>query len=269
MLLDLQSHLKPFCEKYASHCASIEKTEEDNVIIAICSPASKKIQNNGNEENLRNDNNMSSLLPQEIQALNVESYTTQPQLINELHSQSIRHCQEGLKAVFDDLVSKVECDPHTFLTPINDFIYNYQSTKRDDLVSALKTFSQCSEIAMAVARTLKRQQNGGGGVKSELTTIICPKKRKGNRRKVIRAQSLQSAAQEPNNGFDSELPALQIVTGGEESHDLSHHEISAVHDISGHGISVVPDVMVHTTSHPDLRLHTAHQTICDDQQRRV
>lgn len=271
MLLDLQNHLKPFCEKYESHCASIEKTEEDNVIIAICSPASKKIQNHDNE-NLKNDNNSNFSVPQGIQTLNVESYTNQSQLTSELHSQSIRHCQEGLRAVFDDLVSKVECDPHTFLRPINEFIHNYQSTKKGELVSALKTFSQCSEIAMAVARTVKCQQSGEEGrVKDELTTIICPKKRKGNRRKLIRARPLfQSASQEPNNDFNGELPALQIVTEDVASHELSHHEISAVHNnISGHGISMVHDVTAHTPSHPDLHLHPTHLTMCADQQRRV
>ncbi|XP_050699168.1 uncharacterized protein LOC126986826 isoform X1 [Eriocheir sinensis] len=271
MLLDLQSHLKPFCEKYASQCASIEKTEEDNVIIAICSPSSKKMQNHDNEENLKNANNSSFSVPQGIQTLNVESYTNQPQLMSELHSQSVRHCQEGLKAVFDDLVSKVECEPLTFLRPVNEFIHNYQSTKKDELVNALRTFSQCSEIAMAVARSLKYQQGGeGGGGKNERTTIICPKKRKGNRRKLIRARPLlQSAMQELNNDFDSELPALQIVTEDVASHELSHHEISAMHDISEHGISVVHDVTAHTPSHPDLRLHPAHLTMCADQQRRM
>lgn len=271
MLLDLQSHLKPFCEKYASHCASIEKTEEDNVIIAICSPASKKMQNHDNEENLKNANKSNFSVPQGIQTLNVESYTNQPQLLSELHSQSIRHCQEGLKAVFDDLVSKVECEPHTFLRPVSEFIHNYQSTKKDELVNALRTFSQCSEIAMAVARSLKCQQGGeGGGVKDERTTIICPKKRKGNRQKLIRARPLlQSAMQELNNDFDSELPALQIVTEDVASHELSHHEISAMHDISDHGISVVHDVTAHTPSHSDLHLHPAHLTMCADQQRRM
>lgn len=266
MLLDLQSHLKPFCEKYALHCASIEKTEEDNVIIAICSQTPKKIQNHDNEENLRNANNGNFSVPQGVQTLNVESYTNQPQVISELHSQSVRQCQEGLKAVFDDLVSKVECEPHTFLRPINEFIHNYQNTKKDELVSALKTFSQCSEIAMAVKRSLKCQQSGEG-VKDEPTTIICPKKRKGNRRKLIRGRPLlQAATQELNNDFDAELPGLQIVTEDVASHDLSHHEIS---DISGHGISVVHDVTAHTASHPDLRLHPAHLTICSDQQRRM
>lgn len=270
MLLDLQSHLKPFCEKYASHCASIEKTEEDNVIIAICPPASKKMQNHDNEENLKDSNSSNFSVPQEIQT-DVESYANQPQLLGELHNQSIRHCQEGLKAVFDDLVNKVECDPHTFLRPVNEFIHNYQSTKKDELVNALRTFTQCSEIAMAVARSLKYQQDGGGGgVKDERTRIICPKKRKGNRRKLIRGRPLiQSAMQELNSDFDSELPALQIVTDDVPSHELSHHEISAMHDISDNGISVVHDVTTHTPSHPDLRLHPAHLTICANQQRRM
>lgn len=260
MLLDLQSHLKPFCEKYASHCASIEKTEEDDVIIAICSPASKKIQNHDNEENLKNTSNSSFPVPQGIQTLNVESYTNQPQLLNDLQSQSIRQCQEGLKAVFDDLVNKVECEPHTFLKPINEFIHNYQSAKNDELVSALKTFSQCSGIAMAVARSVKYQQSGEGRrVKEEPTTIICPRKKRRNRQKIIRTRPLiQTVMDEPNNDFDSELPSLQIVTEDVASHELSHHEISAVHDISGHGISVVHDVTAHTSPHPNLHLHPAH-----------
>lgn len=266
MLLDLQSHLKPFCEKYASYCASIEKTEENNVIIAICSPASKKLLNHDNE-NLKNDNSSSFSVHQGIQTLNVESYSDQPQLMSDLHSQSISHCQEGLKAVFDDLLNKVECDPQTFLRPINEFIQNYQSTRKDELVNALKTFSQCSEIAMAVKRTMKCQQNGE--VKDKMTRIICPPKRKGNRRKLIRGRPLlQAAIQEPHD-FESELPALQIVTDDVTSHELTHHQISAVHDISGHDISIEHDVTVHTPTHPDIRLHPAHLTICADEQRRV
>ncbi|KAK8401630.1 hypothetical protein O3P69_001036 [Scylla paramamosain] len=278
MLLDLQNHLKPFCEKYASHCASIEKTEDENVIIAICTPTSKKQQNMmDNEENFRNNYTTLSV-PQPIQPLDMEGYGNQLQLMDdfepesEICNQAVRHCQESLKAVFDDLVTKIECNPDNFLKPINKFIQSYQNTKKNELLNALETFGQCSGIAMAVSRTLRQQVSGGegGDAKEELTTIICPKKRKGNRQKVIQAQHLlQTPPQETNSDFDAELPALPTVTEDMASHELSHHEMSAVHDITGHSIPVMHDVSTHSPSHPAIHLHPAHLTICAEQQRRA
>ena len=277
MLLDLQNHLKPFCVKHASHCASIEKTEDDNIIIAICTPASKKLENVNNEENFKNGDSTLSV-PQGIQPLNMENYTNQLQLMddfqpqNEICNQAVRRCQEDLKSVFDDLVTKVEYNPNNFLKPVNEFIQSYQNAKKEELLNALETFGQCTGIAMAVSRTIKHQESGdgGGGAKEEPTAIIFPKKRKGNRRRVIRARHhLQAPAQESNSDFDAELPALQIVTEDVVSHELSHHEISTVHDISGHSISVVDDVSTHTSSHQPIHLHPAHLTICAEQQRRA
>lgn len=278
MLLDLQNHLKPFCEKYASHCASIEKTEDENVIIAICTPTSKKQQSMmDNEENFRNNDTTLSV-HQSIHPVDMESYTNQLQLMDdfeaesEICNQTVRHCQESLRAVFDDLVTKVECNPDNFLKPINKFVQKYQNAKKDELLNALETFGQCSGIAMAVSRTLRQQESGGegGDVKEEPTTIICPKKRKGSRQKVIQARHLlQTPSQETNSDFDAELPALQAVTEDMASHELSHHEMSAVHDITDHSIPVMHDVPSHSPSHPAIHLHPAHLTICAEQQRRA
>lgn len=281
MLLDLQNHLKPFCEKYASHCASIEKTEDENVIIAICTPASMKQQNKmDNEENFRNNESSTNLpVPQSIQPLDMESYTNQLHLMNEFEpeseicNQAVRQCQESLKAVFDDLVTKVECNPDNFLKPINKFVQSYQNAKKDELLNALETFGQCSGIAMAVARTLRQQGSGGEGgdvTRESTTTIICSKKRKGNRQKVIQARHLlQIPPQETNGDFDAELPALQTVTEDVASHELSHNEMSAVHDITDHSIQVMHDVPSHSPTHPPIHLHPAHLTICAEQQRRA
>ncbi|XP_053642255.1 uncharacterized protein [Cherax quadricarinatus] len=270
MLLELQGHLKPFCEKYDSHCASIEKTEEDNIIIAICSPKHRVIQNENSE-----DNGQKGLLSvsQGKQSLNVEHSSSNlhmesspPHLhFNQCHSQSDL-LAEGLKTVFDDLLSKLECSPDIYLKPLEAFLKNCQNIKKDnDLVSALQTFGQYSSVTMAISSTLKRQHSADP-YKLDPTTIICAKKTKGTRRRLITARpiSRQTMSHHENNNSEREvsvhkLSAQEVSVYDEPAHEVSAHEVPA-HEVSVHGVSV-HEVSAHEISAHEISAHeiSAHE----------
>lgn len=300
MLIELQGHLKPFCDKYDSQCASIEKTEDDNVIIAICTPSPRKIQNENCEENEKRD---ASSVPQVIQPMNVESYPSHIHLLDQFHSQgdlrgqAIRQCAESMKAIFDDLISKLECNPDHFLKPMETFLKNYQSIKKDsDLVNALETFGQYSGIALAISRALKRQHSGDSS--KEPTTIIYAKKKKTARRRLISARPVaQQTLPQPeycnpereisvHEVSAHELGAHEVSTHEVSAHEISAHEIPAhevtVHEVSAHEVSAhelsthevsahevsAHEVSIHIPRHHEIHLHPAHVVLHSEQERR-
>nr|XP_045623539.1 uncharacterized protein LOC123773718 isoform X1 [Procambarus clarkii] len=266
MLLELQGHLKPFCEKYDSHCASIEKTEDDNVIIAICSPRPRLTQNENSEEN--EQGNILSM-PQVTQRVDKQSYSPQMHIVEQFHSQdscgqAIGQCAEGLKTVFDDLLFKLESSPDIYLKPIETFLKNFQDIQKDDdLVNALQTFGQYSNVAMAISSTLKRQHSGDSS-KVDPTTIICAKKKKGARRRLITARPVnhQTMLHPENNNCDGDLLIHEV-----SAHDLAVHEVSAqapAHEVLTHEVSN-HDVLTHEVSaHQITHEITSHEMSTHD-----
>ncbi|XP_071514414.1 uncharacterized protein [Panulirus ornatus] len=295
MLTELQGHLKPFCDKYDSQCASIEKTEDDNVIIAICTPSPQRIQNENSEENDKQD---APSVPQVIQPMNVESYPSHLHILDQFHSQTdirgqaIRQCAESMKAIFDDLISKLECNPDLFLKPTETFLKNYQSIKKDsDLINALETFGQYSGIALAISNALKRQHSGD--CSKEQTTIIYAKKKKSARRRLITARQIpQQTLPQPEYNHPEreisvhevsaheisarelsardipthELPTHEVTVHEVSAHEVSAHEIST-HEISAHEVSA-HEVSVHIPHHHEIHLHPAHVVLHSEQERR-
>ncbi|KAG7161756.1 Highly reducing polyketide synthase gloL-like 1, partial [Homarus americanus] len=265
MLLELQGHLKPFCEKYDSHCASIEKTEDDNVIVAICPRRPKQFPHENNEENDQRD---ASLVPQAVQPVNVESYPPHLHLLDQFQSQSdlrgqgIGQCAEGMKTVFDDLLSKIECYPEIYLKPVETFLNNYQNLKKDNekLVNALQTFGQYSGVTMALSKTLKRQHSGDSS-KIDSTTIICAKKKKGARRRLITARPVvqQSTLNHEDSNSEREILIHEMSAHEIAVHEVTAHEISA-HEISAHEVSA-HEVTAHQVTAHEMSAHemSAHE----------
>ncbi|KAK3857659.1 hypothetical protein Pcinc_036099 [Petrolisthes cinctipes] len=212
-LMDLQGRLKPFCKQHDLNCASIEETDDD-FIIAVCAPAKNEVQN---ENSVCENVSVSSI----VQPVNTEGYSPPLQIIEQYHNsqgedmqiQSARQCQEGLRVVFDDIMSKLQNDLD-FLRPVEAFIRNFQSIKKDqELASALETFGRFPGIAAAVTRSLKRQHAQDV---SDSKTVICTKKRKGSRRQLITAQPLiqQQSPTSPHHSAPQQHNSITAAAAG-------------------------------------------------------
>lgn len=225
MLYELHGQILPFCKKYDNYsCTRIEKTEDD-VIVAICTPS--KVRQNNNEENEQKDD--SPVLPNIIQPMNMDPYQTHilPDIYStqteirtvtqtEIRPQALAQCAEGLKSIFDDLLSKVERNPAVFLKPVEEFIKNYQSLNKDnDIVNALQTFAQYTDVALAIERGIKREPTEDPA--SMEPTIVLAKKRKAARRRLITAK-----VQPPTS---SQNCVSNQIDASQSHQDITQHQL--------------------------------------------
>lgn len=240
-MLDLQGHLKPFCEQYELKCASIEETDDD-IIIAVCAPENSRVQN----ENSVCENVSVSPMTQPV---DTDGYPPPLQYHNsqgeDMPLQSGRQCQEGLRVVFDEIMAKVETDSD-FLRPVEAFIRNFQSIKKDqELASALETFGRFPGIAAAVTRNVKRQHQQE---KSESKTIICTKKRKGSRRQLITARPL--IQQQPPTSSHHSAP---------QQHSSTTTAGAILTSLTSVASATPPLTSRHQIPPSDNQLHNGHQ----------
>ncbi|XP_042234912.1 uncharacterized protein LOC121874713 isoform X2 [Homarus americanus] len=170
--VDLQQQLGTFCEKYNFQCSKVEKTEGGRVIVAVCSPVRHILGTEGD------DWKANSVLPRDVSSLKLESKSTHFQSKAHKDSSSLEQCIEEMRTVFDDLLSKVECSPDIFVKPVATFLKNYHRVRRDNnLTSALHSFSNYSNLTMAILKTIKCLQVTDTSEVQQSSTL-CTNKRK-------------------------------------------------------------------------------------------